>query len=105
MKVIDLLNKIAKGEIEENTIFAYDNGYEDYCNTRVFFTRFIVDKYNLNLDIKLVNDKTENTPIEKIEEIKLYAPYPECEDDRFELIEITLNKIINRLNSMGGVDE
>ena len=66
MKIIDLLNKIANGEIDESTIIEFDNGYNDYCSVRVFFDRYIMDKENLNLKIKL---KQDNNKIEKLKRI------------------------------------
>ena len=63
MKVIDLLNKIANGEIKEDTIIEFDNGYKDYCSVRVFFDRYIVDRENLNTEIEIIE---ENKKIEKL---------------------------------------
>ena len=56
MKVIDLLNKIANGEIKEDTIIEFDNGYKDYCSVRVFFDRYIVDRENLNTEIEIIEE-------------------------------------------------
>ena len=43
MKVIDLLNKISNGEIEEDTMFEYShgNGYKEYCTAKQFFNIYI----------------------------------------------------------------
>ncbi len=49
MKVIDLLNKIANGEIEENIEYKFSD--YDYCTIKEFFNRYVVDKWNLNLEI------------------------------------------------------
>ena len=72
MKVIDLLNKIANGDISEDTLIEFDNGYKDYCSIRVFFDRYIMDRENLNTKIEIIE---EDKKIEKItllgEEIKL----------------------------------
>lgn len=57
MKVIDILNRIAKGEINEDTIIEFDNGYKDYCSVRVFFDRYIMDRENLNCEAEVIEDK------------------------------------------------
>ena len=49
MKVIDLLNKIANGEIDRNNKYQFSR--DDYCTINDFFARYIVDKENLNLEI------------------------------------------------------
>lgn len=47
---------------------------------------------------KEANKKREKKIPEKI---KLYAPYPECEDTRFEDVEDKINEIIDFLKSKG----
>ena len=42
MKVIDLLNKIANGEIHYSRKFRFS--HKDYCTATQFFERYIVDK-------------------------------------------------------------
>ena len=49
MKVIDLLNKIANGEIDEETRYKFSPF--DYCTIKEFFDRYVVDEENLNLEI------------------------------------------------------
>ena len=49
MKVIELLNKIANGEIDEETRYKFSPF--DYCTVKDFFNRYIVDEENLNLEI------------------------------------------------------
>lgn len=56
MKVIDLLNDMAKGKNNEDN--KYQFSYTDYCTIREFFDRYIVDEANLNLEI------IEDTPKE-----------------------------------------
>ena len=114
MKVIDLLNKIANGEIEENTTFEYShgNGYKEYCNVRQFFNRYIVDKENLNLEIW--EDKVEDKKIEKIDTKKGYygeyiedycfksMPLETLALNQNELVIIDkINEIIDKLNNIG----
>ena len=62
MKVIDLLNKIANGEVEENKEYLFYGS--DYCTIREFFNRYIVDKENLNLKVETLG---EDKKIEKLE--------------------------------------
>ena len=67
IKVIDLLNKIANGEINEDIEIEYQNGYNfEYCDIRNFFDRYIVDKENLNQEINLVKSLEEKKLPEKI---------------------------------------
>lgn len=53
MKVIDLLNKIAKGEIDRLDKFQFSE--DDYCSIEEFFYRYVIDEENLNLEI--IEDK------------------------------------------------
>ena len=62
MTVIQLLNKIANGEIEENKEYLFYGS--DYCTIREFFNRYIVDKENLNLKVETLG---EDKKIEKLE--------------------------------------
>lgn len=95
IRVIDLLNKIANGEININNKYQFSR--DDYCTINDFFVRYTVDEETLNLEI------IEDIPKEdkKIEHLKLYPPYPECADDRFEDVENKINEIIDYLNSKG----
>lgn len=61
MKVIDLLNKIANGKIDEETRYRFSPF--DYCTVKEFFNRYIVDEENLNLEITREN-KIEKIPTE-----------------------------------------
>ncbi len=79
MKIIDLLNKIAKGEEVPKTItymgsvYDYDNeckDYEDIMTGDLFFD----DRYNthvLNDEVAIVLEEVEDKEYEDIEEIKL----------------------------------
>ena len=88
MKVIDLLNKIANGEINEDIKIEYQNGLScEYCTIREFFDRYIIDKENLNLDIALEDTPKEDKKIKKLN-IKLFnANYIELVDKINEIID------------------
>lgn len=60
MKVIDLLSKIANGEIDEDTKYQFSK--YDYCSIKEFFNRYVVDGENLNLEI--TQEKIEKIPME-----------------------------------------
>ncbi len=105
MKIIDLLNKIANGEINEDIEIEYQNGYNfEYCNIRNFFDRYIVDKENLNQEIKLVKSLEEEKKIpEKLEAILEYS-----KDGNYiskvpnnEQLMFKINEIIDYLKSKG----
>lgn len=51
-----------------------------------------------NEDIKYQEPK-------RIDELRLYAPYPECEDDRFEMIENKINELIKSFNKYEAIIE
>ena len=72
IKVIDLLNKIANGEIDEDIKIEFQYGYNyEYCTIREFFDRYILDKENLNQEITLEDAPKEETKIpEKIKVVK-----------------------------------
>ena len=57
MKMIDLLNKIANGEISEDTIVEFDNGYKDYCSVKIYFDRYVMDRENLNNEVEILNEE------------------------------------------------
>ena len=104
MKVIDLLNMVANGEIDEDIKYQFSNC--DYCTIREFFNRYIVDEANLNLEI-IEDTPKEDKKIEKLnigiivdDELQgLIKSINVCNKD----IQDKLNKIIDRLN--GDSDE
>ena len=65
------------------------------------------DKYGNRLsdmiDFSVLEHEVEILEEEKKipEKIKLYAPYPECDDTRFEEVENKINEIIDYLKSKG----
>ncbi|MBO7611075.1 MAG: hypothetical protein J6T23_02565 [Elusimicrobia bacterium] len=99
MKIIDLLNKIANGEINEDIEIEYQNGYNfEYCNIRNFFDKYIVDKENLNQEIQLVKSLEEENKIpEKLDENRYIGTDLSVETDMFNKI----NEIIDYLKSKG----
>ena len=93
MKVIDLLNKIANGEVEENKEYLFYGS--DYCTIRDFFNRYIVDKENLNLKVETLG---EDKKIEKLDQTLNRSDigedfYRYIMENRFKI-----NKIIDELN-------
>ena len=54
--------------------------------------------FKLNDEVEIIEDtpKEENIIPEKL---KLYAPYPECEDYRFDIVEAKINEIIEYLEN------
>ena len=123
MKIIDLLNKIANGEIDRNSKYQFSQ--DDYCTINDFFARYIIDEENLNLEIleeekkitptdfenlgyalgsiqKYIN-KGYNKAIEekKIPE-KLYLSDYEDTTGKFDYdVLLTINEIIDYLKSKG----
>ena len=65
MTVIQLLNKIAKGETKKEIMFQYNNGYEEYANINTLFDRFTINKENLNTEIEIIE---EDKKIKKLDE-------------------------------------
>jgi len=88
MKVIELLNKIANGEADEMAMIKFANG--DYCNIRIFFDRYIMDRENLNLDIQ-VDNKIEKIPKKNENgDVYLYS------NEALEIID-KINEIIDKI--------
>jgi hypothetical protein len=53
-------------------------------------------QFILNDEVEVIEDTPKEN--KKIEHLKLYAPYKECTDDRFEDIEDKINEIIDKIN-------
>ena len=68
MKVIDLLNKIANGE--ESRLTYHKFSQDDYCTVDDFFSRYIVDEENLNLEI-IEDTPKEDKKIAKLDVVLL----------------------------------
>ena len=98
MKVIDLLNKIANGEIDEEK--KYQFSYQDYCSIKEFFNRYIVDEENLNLEIK-DNDDLELLPDDELYEFNKYASLDkEHLDFNFRALKDKINEMIKDINEI-----
>lgn len=97
MKVIDLLNKIANGEVNENTLVEFDNGYKDYCTVRIFFDRYIMDRENLNCEVEIIEEdkKIEHLKYNHLTEEDVFGtlPIPNMVVDK-------INEIIDKLNEV-----
>lgn len=87
MKIIELLNKIASGEIDRNNKYQFSR--DDYCTINDFFARYIVDEENLNLEIL---EEEKKIP-EKI--------YYDGNDVEKKWIVNKINEIIDYLKSKG----
>ena len=82
----------------------YWNDYDGYVTKESLKTTpdaqiYLMDRYrtfmNLDKEVEIIEEK-------KIpEKLKLYAPYPECDDTRFEDVEDKINEIIDYLKSKG----
>ena len=99
MKVIDLLNKIANGDISEDTLIEFDNGYKDYCSIRVFFDRYIMDRENLNTKIEIIEEDKKIEKIEYIVDEDGILFIDGFDDDREQKLQIAnkINEIIDYL--------
>ena len=81
MKVIDLLNKIANGEIDRNNNYQFSQ--DDYCTINDFLARYIVDEENLNLEIieeKKIPEKIKDKYCSQISKVELAQKYNEIID-------------------------
>ena len=102
MKVIDLLNKIANGEINEDIKIEYQYGLSyEYCTIREFFDRYIVDKENLNQDITLEDTPKEDNILPwgrvAIEEIKKCNKVSDLKIYIKTMVQVQ-NEIIDKVN-------
>lgn len=104
MKIIDLLNKIANGEVPKkikvSNKFTYIHDGIDYKSddgTYLFDSYIETTTEDMNIEIEILEEEEKKIP----EKLKLYAPYPECEDTRFEDVEDKINEIIDYLESKG----
>lgn len=105
MKVIDLLNKLANGEINEDR--KYQFSYKDYCTIREFFDGYIVDNENLNIEIIEENNKIEKLDswtvgVGKVDERNIEEYIHKLFRQQFEIFN-KLNEIIDKIN--GGKNE
>lgn len=99
MKVIDLLQRIANGEIHYSRKFRFS--HKDYCTATQFFERYIVDKENLNLEIKELEDTPkEDKKIKRIEE-RESGWWPNSADGNVSTLKQAINEIIDKINGDG----
>ena len=108
MKIIDLLNKIAKGEVKQNTNFRITwNGiyrdfyYDDKEPNELNCLKNISDDYPLQDEISL-NDEVEiieeDKKIEKIKEIGQWSEDVEINARNMFEIKQKINEIIDKIN-------
>ena len=103
MKVIDLLNKIANGEIEANEKFCYKG--EEYRHIDNLFGDYYVEEV-LNNEVEIIE---EDKKIEKLENLNMNY----CRDEMFyetltkeqialdiSTLQKWVNKIIDKLNEV-----
>lgn len=112
-KFIEMLNNAKEDEYGRLYVLG------DY-NNKIYFgtiTTICEDIFNENSSVEIYdrhfwNDDTlecyvvsnkhdeeiEYKTPKRIEELKLYAPYPECENDRFEQVENKINELIKSFN-------
>ena len=104
--IYELLGMIKDGKAPKkvkwkNNIYTYvydDDREENIINYYCDLERHIHLIDGGQHDIRL-NDTVEILEEKKIpEKLKLYAPYPECDDTRFEDVEDKINEIINYLS-------
>ena len=99
MKVIDLLIKIANGEIDYTTKFDAKVNM-GYCGINEYFERYPINENYLNCEIEL-NDEVEIIEEKKIPE-KLYLSDYEDTTGKFDYdVLLTINEIIDYLKSKG----
>lgn len=113
MKVIDLLNKIAKGEIDYTTKFDAKVNM-GYCGINEYFERYPINENYLNCEIELedtpIEDKKipekldyceENTFMEQKETTYLSQEERRLLDSNFKELGNKINSIIDYLKSKG----
>lgn len=89
MKVIELLNKIANGEIDKNNEYQFSR--DDYCTINDFFARYIVDEENLNLEIL---EEPKGIPE------KLYHCCMETDNEETKFLIKNMNDLVDRYNEI-----
>ncbi len=93
MKVIDLLNKIAKGEIERGYKFEYRN--------KIVTIHFLIDNY---LFLEILNDEIEFIKDDIEEEKKIPEKLDFTFEDKF-IIEHFKSGAINYLSTIGAIKQ
>ena len=96
MKIIDLLNKIANGEIKDgfrvkrpNGIYEYREGTNHFVNIEdAMYVYSLGDFTKLNDEVEILDEEDEFEDIENIRVLKDAT-------DNDELLAITINKLMN----------
>lgn len=105
MKVIELLNKIANGEIEEDTMFEYS--YGNRYTARQFFDSYIMDRENLNCEVEVIEEDKKmptlkNLNLTKIDINKEGQVYNATKKEMIadiQTLQKWINKIIDKMNT------
>ena len=106
MKVIDLLNKIAKGEevpkkIDYNKkVYEYDKEQSDFCHFSINYYEYFLDDINT---IEQLNDEVEIMKEKEIEKLELGDISPNGEYlilVKDEKIQDKINELIDEINSI-----
>ena len=110
MKIIDILNKMANGELEdefkfclEDEVYTYtkeDNSIRDKCHNKIGQTK-IIETY-LNKEVLLFKDNNqevieENKKIEELDEIQIINARPEVNAIKINELIRAVNKINKQL--------
>ena len=113
MKIIDLLNKIAKGKIQEVKYIKYKNHKYEYFNgdykeeagaydSNWLFANEIIDLSNLNDEIEILDNLEEEKKIpEKISTFEELTKITENFNFNDILLADKINEIIDYLKSKG----
>lgn len=102
MKIIDVLNDIAKGEIDEDYEIGYNN---ECCTIKEFLNRYIVDEENLNLNVELFGKGIDCNYIPLIPDDELIILKQEkaidmqkAIDFNFKVLQEKINQVVEELN-------
>jgi len=94
MKIIDLLNKIANGEIDYTRRFDAKVGM-NYCNINSYFEVYPINENYLNAEIDLEILEEEN----KIPE-KLHHCYTSTDNEDIKFLIKNINEFVDRYNEL-----
>ena len=109
MKVIDILNKIAKGEEVPKKIKCYDNiwTYEERVQDYAYKINGMVEKYFIQDEFrgydatkKILDCKVEIIKEEKPKEIEKVKEFNKNSTRRLNLLERKINELIDKVNSI-----
>jgi len=109
MKVIDLLNKIAKNEIKQGTKFEidgcgyiYNNGYIAKDDGNKTMETFYISQRLLNDEVEILEEKKipEKLPYYSIEKIQKAKNKDEWREERITLLEKRVNDLHIKMNDL-----